>query len=106
MFFRYADAHPVDVMPGLVRRTLAEGEKVMICEFILDEGAEIPIHSHPQEQVGYVVSGKLKIRVGEETALLAAGDCYYAPAGIPHGAQILEKARVVDSFCPPRDDYR
>jgi len=37
---------------------------------------------------------------------LAAGDSYYAPAGVPHGAFTLEPSVVVDTFSPPRDDYR
>lgn len=106
MFFRYSDAVPVQVVPGLVRRTLAEGGKMMTCEFILEKGAEIPSHSHPQEQLGYVVSGRLIITVGDNSAELSAGDCYYAPAGVSHGAVVLEKARVVDTFSPPREDYR
>jgi quercetin dioxygenase-like cupin family protein len=106
MFFEYSDAAPVQVMPGLERRTLAEGGEMMTCEFILEEGVEIPCHSHPQEQLGYVVSGKLIVTVGDNSAELSAGDCYFAPGGVSHGAMVLEKARVVDTFSPPREDYR
>ena len=106
MFYQYTEAFPVEVMPGLIRRTLAEGGSMMICEFTLEKGVEIPNHAHPQEQIGYVASGRLKITVNGESKELGPGDCYFAPSGIPHGAIVLEKAVVVDTFNPPREDYR
>ena len=106
MIYRYADAAPVEVMPGLLRRTLVTGKSMMICEFALDTGVEIPSHAHPHEQVGYVASGKVRITVGSESFVLGSGDSYYAPSGVQHGAQVLQKAVVVDTFNPPREDYR
>jgi quercetin dioxygenase-like cupin family protein len=105
MMYRYADAVPVAVMPGLIRRTLAVGGSLMICEFTLETGVEIPEHTHPHEQIGYVASGKVKITVNGESRDLGPGDCYYAPSGVKHGALVLERAVVVDTFNPPRDDY-
>lgn len=106
MIYRYADAVPVEMMPGLIRRTLAEGGSMMICEFTLNRGVEIPLHSHPHEQIGYVASGKVRIAVDGESFDLGPGDCYFAPSGVLHGALVLEKAVVVDTFSPPRGDYR
>jgi quercetin dioxygenase-like cupin family protein len=56
--------------------------------------------------VGYVASGKVRITVGDESFVLGPGDSYYAPSGVQHGAQVLQKAVVVDTFNPPREDYR
>lgn len=106
MIYRYLDAVPEEVMPGLLRRTLVTGKSMMICEFILDAGVEIPPHAHPHEQVGYVASGKVRITVGSESFVLGSGDSYYAPSGVQHSAQVLQKAVVVDTFNPPREDYR
>lgn len=106
MMFRYTDAVPVEMIPGLVRRNLAEGGSLMICEFILEKGVKIPPHSHPHEQIGYVASGKVRISVDGKSSDLGPGDCYFAPSGISHGALVLERAVVVDTFTPPREDYR
>ncbi len=106
MFYRYEEALPVEMIPGLVRRMVADGGSMMICEFTLEKGVEIPAHSHPQEQIGYVVSGNLRITVNGESRDLGPGDCYYAPSGVQHGAVVLERAVVADTFSPPRDDYR
>ena len=77
MFFSYGHALAVEMLPGLIRRTLVSGDKLMICRFDLDKGVEIPGHSHPQDQAGYVVSGKIRVSVearaliwGRETAIL------------------------------------
>ncbi len=106
MFYRNADAPPVEMLPGLVRRTLADGESLMLCEFTFEADVEIPTHSHPHEQVGYVVSGRIRLTVGGQSRELGPGDSYRAPSGVPHSALTLEPAVVVDTFSPPREDYR
>jgi quercetin dioxygenase-like cupin family protein len=106
MAYRHADAAQVQMMPGLIRRTLVEGESMMTCEFTLESGVVIPDHAHPHEQIGYVVSGRVRMVVAGKSFDLEPGDSYYAPAGVPHGAVALGRAVVVDAFSPPREDYR
>ncbi|MFB3765482.1 MAG: cupin domain-containing protein [Methanotrichaceae archaeon] len=106
MINKYTSASPVEMLPGLIRRTLAEGKSMMICEFILEAGVEIPDHTHPHEQIGYIASGKVRLLIDGEQFDLGPGDTYYAPSGVKHGAIALEKSVVVDTFSPPREDYR
>lgn len=106
MIYRNTDATPVEMLPGLVRRTLADGESMMLCEFTFDAGVEVPNHSHPHEQVGYVVSGRLRMIVDGQSHDLGPGDSYHAPSNVPHGALTLEPSVMVDVFSPPREDYR
>jgi quercetin dioxygenase-like cupin family protein len=106
MFFQYANATPVQMVPGLIRRTLVSGDKLMICRFDLDRGVEIPSHSHPHDQAGYVVLGKIRIIVDGKSCDLGPGDSYSAPSCVLHSAIALEPSVVVDTFSPPRDDYR
>jgi quercetin dioxygenase-like cupin family protein len=96
---------PVPALPGITRRTLVHGTAMMICEFSLKAGSNLPIHSHPHEQAGYLVSGKIRLTVGTETQELGPGGTYYAAPNVPHGAVVLEDAVVVDTFSPPREDY-
>ncbi len=104
-FFQYADVIPVKMAPGLIRKTLIIGDKLMICRFDLDREVEIPSHSHPHDQAGYVVSGKICITVDGKSCILGQGDSYSAPSGVVHSATALEASVVVDTFSPPRDDY-
>jgi quercetin dioxygenase-like cupin family protein len=106
LFFQYADATPVQMAPGLIRKTLVSGGRLMICRFDLDDGVVIPCHAHPHDQAGYVVSGKIRITVDGKSCDLNPGDSYFAPSGALHSAVALEVSVVVDTFCPPRVDYR
>lgn len=92
--------------PGLIRRTLVSGDKLMICRFDLDLGVKIPSHAHPHDQAGYVVLGKIRITVDGKSCDLGPGDSYSASSGVLHSAIALEPSVVVDTFSPPREDYR
>jgi len=100
------NAKPIQALPGLTRKTLAEGHSMMLCEFTFDAHVEIPIHAHPHEQVGYIAKGHVKMTIGSEQYELHQGDSYCAPSNIPHGAFTLEPTIIVDTFYPPREDYR
>ena len=79
---------------------------MMICEFKFDAHVEIPIHSHPHDQVGYLVEGRVEMNIDGEKFELNEGDSYSAPSNVPHGAITLEPSVIVDTFSPPREDYR
>ena len=66
-----------------------------------------PPHSHPHEQTSYVAEGEIIFLCeGEADQHLKAGDMFAAPSGRPHTIQLLtEKARLVDSFTPVREDF-
>lgn len=106
MIFLNKDAKPVNMLPGLTRRTLAQGQSLMLCEFKFDAHVEVPIHTHAHEQVGYVVEGHVEMTIGGEKFELRKGDSYCAPSNVPHGAHTLEPSVIVDTFYPPREDYR
>jgi quercetin dioxygenase-like cupin family protein len=106
MLFTNKDAKPINVLPGLTRRTLAQSQSMMICEFTFDANVTIPIHSHPHDQVGYLVKGRVEMNIDGEKYELVKGDSYCAPSNIPHGAFTFEPSIIVDTFSPPREDYR
>jgi quercetin dioxygenase-like cupin family protein len=106
MIFKNADANPVHVLSGLTRRTLASGQSIMICEFTFDANVEIPIHTHPHEQVGYLAEGHMIMTINGEKFDLKKGDTYCALSNVPHGALTLEPSVMVDTFSPPREEYR
>jgi quercetin dioxygenase-like cupin family protein len=106
MLFLNKDAQPISMLPGLVRRTLAHTKSIMLCEFTFDAHVEIPIHSHPHEQVGYIVKGHVEMTIDGQKFELKMGDSYSSPPNIPHGAFTLEPTIIVDAFYPPREDYK
>jgi quercetin dioxygenase-like cupin family protein len=67
-------------------------------------GASAPVHSHPHEQISYVVSGSFEATVGDETMKLGQGDSVYVAPSVSHGVRALEHSVIVDVFTPQRED--
>ena len=106
MIVRNIETQPVEMSPGVIRRTLVSSNNMMICEFKLETNAEIPIHNHPHEQMGYIVSGQVRMTIGDESIKLGSGDSYCALSKEQHGALALERSVIIDIFYPPREEYR
>ena len=89
MYLRWSEARPVEMAPGLTRRTLGVGEKVLMAEFRVLAGTVVHVHSHPYEQAGYVVSGQMAFTYRRGGAGAWAGRRLRgARPGAPHGAPV------------------
>jgi len=95
----------LEVLVGIRRKTLVHGKETLMVEFRLKLGAVLPRHAHPHEQTGYLVSGRLRLAIGDEVRELAAGDAWCIAGGVEHGAEVLEEAVAVEVFAPVREDY-
>src|SRR5512146_1508907 len=80
---RRSDSVPVQALPGITRRTLVHGPQMLTCEFTLQQGHDLPIHTHPHEQTGYVVSGRIRLHIDSQSFELGPGDSYYASPNVP-----------------------
>jgi len=105
MFSPNSQSRPVEMMPGVVRRTLSRGERTLLCEITLAKGSVVPAHDHPHEQTGYVVRGRLLFRIGDEEREVAAGDGYMIPSSVSHAVTALEESIAIDIFSPVREEY-
>ncbi len=105
-FITPKEAQQVEMLPGIHRRTMGITDEVMLCEFFLVRDAVVPIHSHMNDQVGYVIYGRLELTVNGQTRILEQGTSYAIPGGIVHNARALIDTLVIDTFSPPRNDYR
>jgi quercetin dioxygenase-like cupin family protein len=106
--FSPQDQRPFETtdVPGIRRRCRAYGTETLLAEFILDAGANLPRHSHPHEQTGYLLSGKLRMMVdGEETFVAEPGDSWTILGGVEHQAEPIEECHVIEVFSPCRDEY-
>ncbi len=88
-------------------RKLVSGTKVMMAHLRLAKGCRVPMHSHPNEQISYIISGKLRFLVGdaEEEVLVGAGQVLELPSALSHSAEALEDTVGIDLFSPPRQDW-
>lgn len=56
-------------------------------------GAAVPRHTHPGEEIGYVLQGEVTLEIdGKPAAKLKAGDVFFVPAGQIHAARNAGKA--------------
>ena len=104
--FRWDDMEKEKVTDVISRR-LVTGEGVMLAHIYLDKGAVVPMHSHHNEQMTYLLEGALKFWIGEEKQeiVLRAGEVLHIPSNVPHQAEALEDCVDVDVFSPPRQDW-
>jgi len=96
----------VNQLKGVYRKTLIHNDSVMLCHFILDKDAEIPLHSHVEHQIGYVIKGQIKFITEGNEFIVVEGDSYIFDSNEKHGALILENAEIIDVFSPSREDYK
>ena len=105
MFTRHSTAGYHTVAPGVEMRSLCHGARTHIVEFRLAAGHELPAHSHPHEQTGYLVSGRIRLRIGGDARDLDPGDSWSVPGGVEHAATSLEDSVAVEVFSPVREEF-
>jgi quercetin dioxygenase-like cupin family protein len=97
---------PYTTPDGGQRRVLSYGANLMLVQFTFGAGATSWEHSHPHEQIGYVVSGEIDLMMaGEPTVRLGPGCSYYVPPNVLHHIHTHTPAVLVDCFTPARADF-
>jgi quercetin dioxygenase-like cupin family protein len=84
---------------------LAYGPESMVTKMLYKKEDKPPVHKHPNEQSGYVISGKYKLIINNTAHYIGPGDSYSIPRDVEHSIEIIEPGEVLDFFSPPRKDY-
>jgi quercetin dioxygenase-like cupin family protein len=96
---------PLEVFPG-VRARPVDGERMTFTVFELDPEVAVPEHQHGNEQLGVLISGSLRFRVGEEERELGPGATWCIHSDVPHAVQAgPEGATIAGVFVPGRADW-
>lgn len=77
----------------------------MNCLRFIVKGNYASTHAHPNEQSGYVISGKYRLKTETLDVELNPGDSYSIPENTPHSFEVIEGGEVIDVFTPIREDY-
>lgn len=72
----------------------------------LKQGSRVPDHSHPNEQITYILDGQLQMVIGGEEFLLEAGMCHIIKSDVVHSAFAATDCKLIDVFTPVREDYK
>lgn len=94
-----------ETLNPLLKRRVIHTDHMTVARLEMTKGAVVPEHSHHNEQVSMVVSGRLLFRNAEGQREVGAGQCLELPPHVPHGVEVLEDAVVIDLFTPRREDW-
>ncbi len=104
-FINIKDYKPIELVPGTKART-PHGENIMLSYLEMEEGSVVPLHRHPHEQAGILLTGKMELTIGSETCVCAPGDMFIIPPNTIHKAKSVDgPATLLDIFSPVREDY-
>ncbi|AAO07829.1 TPA: cupin domain-containing protein [Vibrio vulnificus] len=105
MFVFNQDITLEDLGQGISRKVLAHSDNMMSVEVHFETGAIGAMHSHPHEQLTYVLSGEFEFTIGDEKKIVKTGDTMYKEPNVEHGCVCLEAGVLIDTFTPMRKDF-
>lgn len=105
MFHSHHEEDYQKILPGIRVKTLVYGEKTLLAEFRMQKGAHFTRHQHTHEQTGYLVSGAMRLTLGEKVFEVHPGDSWCVPPNSEHYAESLTESVMVQVFSPLREDY-
>ena len=95
----------VEQLNPLIGRQMVVGDQLMVARVLLTKGAHVPLHSHHNEQVTYILEGALKFAIDGKEIVVRAGEVLTIPSNLPHEAWAVEDTVDLDVFTPPRADW-
>ena len=95
------------VRPGVTRAGF-RGDNVLMVMNRLEPGMTVNPHSHPFEQVAYIVAGRMRFHIGDQVLEAGPGSVVRIPPDISHYGEPIGDETVLnlDVFSPIREDYR
>ena len=96
---------PEEKITDKISRRVLTGEKEMIVWWSMKAGAHAAAHSHPHEQVFWILSGKMDFRLGSERRMCGPGALGVIPGDVEHEGWFPEDTELIDVFAPPRQDF-
>jgi unsaturated pyranuronate lyase len=98
-------AIPEEKISDKITRRMLAGQKGMMVWWKIGAGTHVAAHSHPHEQLVWIIKGKMEFRIDKERRVLEAGGIAVFPGGVEHEGWCHEDTEVVDIFVPPREDF-
>jgi quercetin dioxygenase-like cupin family protein len=99
------DEIPAERLNDKFVRKLAWDGKMMVARTDVEQGCQVPAHSHDNEQITWVMSGKWRFRLEGRTVDVGPNEMISIPANVVHSAEAVETLVAYDIFTPPRQDW-
>jgi quercetin dioxygenase-like cupin family protein len=74
---------PVERLNPLLDRQFVTGERSMLARLVLRTGCIVPLHSHENEQITYILEGALKFIIENKEYVVRAGEVLVIPSHAP-----------------------
>lgn len=94
-----------EIMPGFHGR-FVNGENITWAFWEIEKGSSIPDHNHIHEQIMHVISGSFSFTLEGETSVFGEGDTIVIPSNYKHYGTALTDCKIMDVFCPKREEYK
>jgi len=101
---RWSEIEREELSPGVARQML-HSDRMTVARIYLKKGAIVPRHHHENEQVSFVLEGRLRFEFDSEQVVVAAGEAMQIDSGRPHRVEALEDSLALDLFQPVREDW-
>lgn len=94
------------VREGVERKSFG-GDGATVALHRLMPGHEPRPHSHPNEQIAYILAGTIRFHVGDEVHLVGPGGLLVIPPDVLHWGEVVgdEPVLNLDVFTPSRPEY-
>lgn len=86
-------------------RQMIYGDKVMVAQLNIKKGSVVPEHSHENEQITWIMKGKLHFKIDGKEMDVGEGEVLVIPSNTKHEAIALEDTLDIDIFSPRREDW-
>ena len=81
---------------GIKQKTLVYGQNTLMIEIKMSKGTRIPTHDHPHEQCGYLVTGKTRLSINDQTYNCSPGDSWCIPGNAKHSTYAIADSVIVE----------
>ena len=93
------------LIPGTEAR-FVHADRMTLAYWTFEPGIDLPVHSHPHEQITNIVEGEFELTVDGVPEILGPGHYRVIPPDVVHSGRSITTCRIIDVFCPNREDYR
>jgi quercetin dioxygenase-like cupin family protein len=104
-FRSFAEIETREIAPGFLSKLIHTSSNTI--NFIeVKAGNAVPLHTHVHEQSSFVLEGKFEMTIAGETQILEPGTYCIIPSMLLHGGKAITDCKLLDIFCPVREDYK
>ncbi|KPA18473.1 cupin [Candidatus Magnetomorum sp. HK-1] len=96
---------PKTVIPGYHGK-FVHSDNATLSFWDIEAGHDLPEHSHHHEQTTLVLNGTFQLNIDGNVFTLEKNQLLTIPPNQKHSGTAMTDCKIMDVFCPVREDYR